>query len=62
MLTAFVPGKEAGRYEFTSALSVSVLRLLAPAINARIAGQPLPDIAPPPAALAQAGVSPHQGG
>lgn len=42
VLTAFVPGKEAGGYEFTSALSVSVLKLLAPEINARIAGRPLP--------------------
>ncbi len=38
VLTAFVPGQEAGRYEFTSALSVSVLRLLAPALNERLAG------------------------
>lgn len=37
VITAFVPGKEAGRYEFTSALSVSVLRLLAPTLNARLA-------------------------
>ena len=43
VITAFVPGQEAGQYEFTSALSVSVLRLLAPAINARIAGTPLPE-------------------
>jgi membrane peptidoglycan carboxypeptidase len=42
VLTAFVPGKDAQGYEFTSALSVSVLRLLAPAINARMAGTPLP--------------------
>jgi len=33
-----VPGQEAARYEFTSALSVSVLRLLAPALNERLAG------------------------
>jgi hypothetical protein len=38
-----VPGQQSDRYEFTSALSVSVLRLLAPALNARIAGRPLPD-------------------
>jgi membrane peptidoglycan carboxypeptidase len=42
VLTAFVPGKDAQGYEFTSALSVSVLRLLAPAINARLADAPLP--------------------
>ncbi len=43
VMTAFVPGQEADKYEFTSALSVSVVRLLAPAINARIAGKPLPE-------------------
>ena len=43
VLTAFVPGQESDQYEFTSALSVSVLRLLAPAINARIAGKPIPE-------------------
>ncbi|HSP98619.1 MAG TPA: transglycosylase domain-containing protein [Candidatus Dormibacteraeota bacterium] len=43
VITAFVPGQESDQYEFTSALSVSVLRLLAPAINARIAGRPLPE-------------------
>jgi membrane peptidoglycan carboxypeptidase len=43
VLTAFVPGQESDKYEFTSALSVSVLRLLAPAINARIAGKPIPE-------------------
>jgi membrane peptidoglycan carboxypeptidase len=41
VMTAFVPGQESGRYEFTSALSVSVLRLLAPTINDRIADKPL---------------------
>jgi membrane peptidoglycan carboxypeptidase len=51
VITAFVPGQESDKYEFTSALSVSVLRLLAPAINARIAGKPLPE-APAPDAFA----------
>jgi membrane peptidoglycan carboxypeptidase len=51
VLTAFVPGKEAGGYEFTSALAVSILRLLAPDINARLAGQPLPAPAARPAVL-----------
>jgi membrane peptidoglycan carboxypeptidase len=46
VITAFVPGQQSDKYEFTSALSVSVLRLLAPAINARIAGRPLPEPAP----------------
>lgn len=39
VMTAFVPGKEAGQYEFTSALSVNVLRLLAPTVNDRMAGK-----------------------
>jgi membrane peptidoglycan carboxypeptidase len=63
VITAFVPGKESGRYEFTSALSVSVLRLLAPTINARMAGKPLPGIAaPPPATLVQSGAPKRTGG
>jgi membrane peptidoglycan carboxypeptidase len=36
VLTAFVPGRQAGDYEFTSALPVSVLRLAAPMINPRL--------------------------
>lgn len=36
VLTSFVPGQESNRYSFTSALSVSVLRLLAPVINPRL--------------------------
>jgi membrane peptidoglycan carboxypeptidase len=56
VLTAFVPGKGAGDYEFTSALSVSVLKLLAPAINARMSGDPLP------ATLVAAKADPRQGG
>jgi hypothetical protein len=41
VMTALVPGKEAGGYEFTSALSVQVLRLLAPTLNTRLAGEPI---------------------
>jgi membrane peptidoglycan carboxypeptidase len=37
VLTAFVLGSQAESYQFTSALPVSVLKLLAPAINARLA-------------------------
>jgi membrane peptidoglycan carboxypeptidase len=37
VLTAFVPGTEAARYKFTSALPVSVLKLLAPSLNRRLA-------------------------
>ena len=36
VLTAFVPGKTAGEYRFTSALPVALLDLLAPAINTRL--------------------------
>ena len=36
VLTAFVSGREAQNYEFTSALPVAVLRLLSPAINQRM--------------------------
>jgi membrane peptidoglycan carboxypeptidase len=46
VLTSFVPGQEAGGYRFTSALSVSILKLLAPAINRRLeeSPQPSPDL------------------
>jgi len=36
VLTAFVPGRDAGGYEFTSSLPLSVLKLAAPAINKRL--------------------------
>lgn len=36
VLTAFVPGREASGYRFTSALPVTVLKLLAPSIDARL--------------------------
>jgi cell division protein FtsI/penicillin-binding protein 2 len=65
VLTAFVPGKQAAGYEFTSALAVSILRMLAPDINARMAGEalpPVPAIQPPPARLVTASQSPRQGG
>jgi hypothetical protein len=61
-MTAFVPGKEAGQYEFTSALSVSVLRLLAPYINARLANEPLPVSAPLPARIVKASDAVRKGG
>ena len=37
ILTASVAGKAAGQYQFTSALPLTVLRLLSPEINARVA-------------------------
>ena len=36
VLTAFVPGSEAGKYQFTSSLPLSVLKLAAPIVNARL--------------------------
>jgi membrane peptidoglycan carboxypeptidase len=36
VITAYVPGQEAARYQFTSALPVTVLKLLAPIINQRL--------------------------
>lgn len=36
VMTAYVPGKDAAQFEFTSALPVTVLRMAAPAINARL--------------------------
>lgn len=36
VLTAFVPGQEASGYRFTSALPVSILKLLAPSIDPRL--------------------------
>lgn len=40
VITAYVPGREAEKYQFTSGLPVRVLRLMAPAINPRIAAPP----------------------
>jgi membrane peptidoglycan carboxypeptidase len=37
VITALVPGPESGKYGFTSALPVTILKILAPAINARSA-------------------------
>jgi len=36
VITAFVQGREAGNYHFTSALPVTLMKLLAPTINARL--------------------------
>jgi hypothetical protein len=41
VVTALVLGKDAGAYHFTSALPVTVLKLLAPAINGHLAEQQL---------------------
>lgn len=42
VITAFVQGSEAAKYHFTSALPVSILKLLAPAINAKLENKPVP--------------------
>jgi membrane peptidoglycan carboxypeptidase len=42
VVTAFVAGEDAKQYHYTSALPVSVLKLFAPAINARLAVPPPP--------------------
>ncbi len=42
VITASVTGREAGRYEFTSALPVTLLELLAPAIETRLLPAPSP--------------------
>jgi Penicillin binding protein transpeptidase domain len=39
VLMAFVPGREAQKYRFTSALPVAILKLLAPSINARLTAE-----------------------
>jgi len=46
VVTASVLGKDADHYRFTSALPVTVLKLLAPAINARFPSQQLSDARP----------------
>jgi membrane peptidoglycan carboxypeptidase len=53
IITASVAGKAAGQYQFTSALPLTVLRLLAPQINARTPRDVAARPAPPPTAQAQ---------
>ncbi len=47
VLTAFVQGQEAGNYSFTSALPVTLLKLLAPSINAKFDNKKIDAILPP---------------
>jgi membrane peptidoglycan carboxypeptidase len=47
VVTAYVQGREAGNYHFTSGLPVAILKSLAPAIVARLEKKPLADPAPP---------------
>ena len=44
VITSFVPGEEAGGYRFISALPVSILKLLAPAINPCLQETPEPNL------------------
>jgi membrane peptidoglycan carboxypeptidase len=40
VLMAYVPGREADKYHFTSSLPVSVLKLISPSVNARLQDEP----------------------
>jgi membrane peptidoglycan carboxypeptidase len=60
VLTAVVLGEDAGAFGFTSALPVSVLKLLAPSLNERLRGAaPLPGA--PAETLVRLGVGPARG-
>src|SRR6266581_881122 len=48
IITASVAGKETGQYQFTSALPVTILKLLAPQINARASRDVLARLAKEP--------------
>jgi cell division protein FtsI/penicillin-binding protein 2 len=48
IITASIAGKEAGQYQFTSALPVTILKLLAPQINARASRDLVASPAAPP--------------
>ena len=49
VITAFVQGREAANYKFTSALPVTLMRLLAPSIIARMENKPIDQPNPPTA-------------
>jgi hypothetical protein len=44
-ITAYVPGREAAQYDFTSALPVQVLQLLAPILQPLLSTPPPPPVA-----------------
>lgn len=46
VITAFVSGSDTKKYKFTSALPVSILKLLSPVINAHLTSQSEPEIMP----------------
>ena len=56
VITAYVQGREAGNYHFTSGLPVTIMKYLAPAIVARMENKPIPQAAPAPVASAPATV------
>jgi len=56
VITAYVQGREAGNYHFTSGLPVTILKLLAPAIVARLENKPLVQPATAPAQVMPADV------
>ncbi|MGH7888550.1 MAG: hypothetical protein ACREPG_11830, partial [Candidatus Binatia bacterium] len=58
VITAYVQGREAGNYHFTSGLPVTVLKYLAPAILARLENKPIeqPAISPLQTTPVRAGV------
>lgn len=47
VITAFVQGQEAGNYHFTSSLPVTLLKLLAPSIIAKLDNKKLDEVPPP---------------
>ncbi len=47
VITAFVQGQEAGKYHFTSSLPVTLLKLLAPSITAKLDNKKLDEVPPP---------------
>ncbi len=47
VITAYVQGREAGNYHFTSALPVTLLKLLAPSITAKFDNKKLDEVPPP---------------
>ena len=47
VITAFVQGQEAGNYHFTSSLPVTLLKLLAPSITAKLDNKKLDEVPPP---------------
>ena len=60
VITAYVQGREAGKYHFTSALPVTLLKLLAPTIIANLDGNKATQPAAPSAKDIQGNAEPHK--